>query len=945
MSSKPDITSMTKEEIVAYYEKLMAQQAQNQTSTILNLKKEISKERLEANEKLMAQSQQLDQKARELEIAKTDNKKLKVHNQNLKDLVQNLIDNIKEHQSTYSRYLQEENIPDVDLNDLHELNMYLESLMVTLFNAVTALIKHQERSLNLGTSEKNSGASFSSEDFSSDDMAKEMGKALLDGASETVTADNADTERKDFEEQSESVEVTGIRKDSTSENTGLTPDEVNNAILSGCSKNRQQDISSELACTSRMLSVQETENDEISLNKTRANDKKSSFVSVCDSEKIGGIITHSGRKVFTMHCTVCQKVMEFKLIAKKKRINSILTIQDSLSSLGSVLSSVQEAYCTGCDDKVEINPASFTDITLSALNDSDGQQRDDRETGDRQELNEVWTQKSASECVLTDKNDKELNTNETGNGLSLNQKKTTDRQKERKAEFRKIYNSESKTDTKVSLSDNMLTFDDGRQPVINPATFNAHVYGMTPAFIKSRLSVALLAVCSTQYSFLSAPKNRTYNFFEGNGFPMSKEHLIGAMNSFARAYLHPVTEYIRADIVKRSPAVIIDESTLNVRESASAKAKEGKSRKSQIWTLNSNWTSDFKASWYCVSDDRSFQNIIDILGDEAKDNKVLKYLISDGYAGYDAALKVLSDNGINIKGCRCFSHARRPLHYLLKEQGLLKIYNEQLLPAKAKFSDFEENLRKYRATKDGKRLSEKNVSLLTIYWMINALFVVDSAVVRKHCFVCNTAEFKADLMKERKAKSAKIVDSLFDSIRMFIAANPKIMNCTLTKNGDYRFTQNKLYPESRALIYLLKFEKDLRRFTESADIELTSNAAERSLKLGICTRNNCMFIHSVDGAHAFADYQTITNTCNQNRVPVQHYLIWLVANMKWRINKMIMEGHNNPTYFTMPGKQKKEGGDTLSMYDKENRYGHDKVDVSGLTPYDYRKYLEKSLGI
>lgn len=201
MSSKPDITSMTKEEIVAYYEKLMAQQAQNQTSTILNLKKEISKERLEANEKLMAQSQQLDQKARELEIAKTDNKKLKVHNQNLKDLVQNLIDNIKEHQSTYSRYLQEENIPDVDLNDLHELNMYLESLMVTLFNAVTALIKHQERSLNLGTSEKNSGASFSSEDFSSDDMAKEMGKALLDGASETVTADNADTERKDFEEQ------------------------------------------------------------------------------------------------------------------------------------------------------------------------------------------------------------------------------------------------------------------------------------------------------------------------------------------------------------------------------------------------------------------------------------------------------------------------------------------------------------------------------------------------------------------------------------------------------------------------------------------------------------------------------------------------------------------------------------------------------------------------
>ena len=226
------------------------------------------------------------------------------------------------------------------------------------------------------------------------------------------------------------------------------------------------------------------------------------------------------------------------------------------------------------------------------------------------------------------------------------------------------------------------------------------------------------------------------------------------------------------------------------------------------------------------------------------------------------------------------------------------------------------------------------------------MFVIDSAVVRKHKFICNTEEFKAELLKERQEKSAKIIDAIFDSIRMFIAANPKIMDCHQTKNGDFKFTQNKLYPESRALIYLLKFEKDLRRFIESADIELTSNAAERSLKLGICSRNSFMFIHSEDGAHAFADYQTIINTCIQNRVPVQHYLVWLVANMKWRMNKMISEGHDNPTFFTMPGKNKLLSNDTiLPMYHKDNHIGYDKVDVSGLTPYDYRKYLEKSLSI
>ncbi len=107
-----------------------------------------------------------------------------------------------------------------------------------------------------------------------------------------------------------------------------------------------------------------------------------------------------------------------------------------------------------------------------------------------------------------------------------------------------------------------------------------------------------------------------------------------------------------------------------------------------------------------------------------------------------------------------------------------------------------------------------------------------------------------------------------------------------------------------------------------------------------------MFLHGTDGAHAFADFNTIINTCIKNRVPVQHYLIWLTANMKWRMNKMRCEGHDDPSFFSMPGRKKLLDNDRiLPMYDKENRIGYDKVDVSGLTPYDYRKYLEDGLKI
>lgn len=56
------------------------------------------------------------------------------------------------------------------------------------------------------------------------------------------------------------------------------------------------------------------------------------------------------------------------------------------------------------------------------------------------------------------------------------------------------------------------------------------------------------------------------------------------------------------------------------------------------------------------------------------------------------------------------------------------------------------------------------------------------------------------------------------------------------------------------------------------------------------TRHAFMFIQSEDGAHAFADYQTIVNTCNLNKVPVQPYLMWLCAKIKLRLTERLNDG-------------------------------------------------------
>ncbi|MGN0902587.1 MAG: transposase, partial [Succinivibrio sp.] len=424
------------------------------------------------------------------------------------------------------------------------------------------------------------------------------------------------------------------------------------------------------------------------------------------------------------------------------------------------------------------------------------------------------------------------------------------------------------------------------------------------------------------------------------------------INAFARAYLSSVAKQIKKDILHNCPVIIMDESTLRVNETAKVKQAEGKGFKSQIWTLNSSWTSKIQASYYSVSPSRSADELISILKNDLKDesgNVATRYLLSDGYSGYDAGIKELNQiDGVFLKSCRCMTHGRRGLWKYLKSNGLLDVYGK-LLQEGSSFFDFKDNLTEYLKTKKGRKLNSNDVALLTIFYLINALFVIESSVVRKHGYICTTEEFKQDLKAARTRYSQPIADTLFDNIRLYIANNPHLIIPRVSNDGSIRFSQNRRYPESAALIYLLNFETELKRFTESADIELSTSKAERSLKLGICARKSFMFLASEDGGHAFADYQTIVNTCNLNRVPPLSYMIWLVANIKYRMHLLENEGHGGAMGLAMPKKeriivQKADGSKTkelIAMYDKRNITDFDKIDVTGLTPYDYKRYLDE----
>ena len=327
-----------------------------------------------------------------------------------------------------------------------------------------------------------------------------------------------------------------------------------------------------------------------------------------------------------------------------------------------------------------------------------------------------------------------------------------------------------------------------------------------------------------------------------------------------------------------------------------------------------------------MRDTRGAENVVEILGDAGRR---LEYLVSDGYSGYGSGLEELERRfGIRIKSARCLTHARRPLHRFLDSAGLLKIYRA-LLPRGSSMADFPSSLEKYCKTPEGARLDGLSRSLLSIYYLINCLFAVDGAVVRRHQYQCQTPEFKADLLKARREKSLPIADALFDAVRLCILGNPGIVETRLCGDGSVRFKALPSKPQGRALIYLLNFEEELRRFIESAEVELSQSAAERSLKLGICSRKSFMYIQSDDGAQAFADFQTIANTCALNRVPLLPYLLWLSASVRLRLLQAQRSGADMEGAYAMPHKQRATGPDgkprTIGMYSEEAEWGADRI--------------------
>lgn len=724
-----------------------------------------------------------------------------------------------------------------------------------------------------------------------------------------------------------------------------------------------------------------------------------------DSNIIGGVISlEKGSKV-KHYCEVC-KTTQDHTITSIKRNNTVIT--KNHSKINSTISAAYTAKCDCCNNTIDLNPVemynfncienpqvaifgmlrnNFIDQNLVSQtltntvsqtptntaqspeeshslntnqNDTNSIKHSDNDitentTNDTEDLN-----KTSQAQVISPESEQKIRDCELKMAaieVMLDNDKLSKSQRQnllvkrsrlvnevRDVIRKEIINSPNKVERNFDLT-KILCNDSLGNEVINPYEFDEEAFGYTPCFMKSKLSVGLATSMGELFGDLSMPKSRIFGFLQQLGLNASKAQVIGWQIAFARAFLRPVSNQIKKDLLSQSTAVLMDETPIKIRTHYT---ENGRIKKSYVWTVVTSRTAPIQAAYYVITPGRKYSTVVELLKDASD---VLQFLTTDFYSGYDKAVQELKeDHGVEITHTGCLTHLRRPLHVFLERSGLLEIYQE-LISRDEDFSKFNIHLKDYMEHPTKVPLTEKEKNLLIAYYLINCLYAIDSQVVAQFNYNTQSEAFKEALLEARQKRSRVIINALYDVLRIIVLNNSSEFTIKKHKvTGKLYYQGTNLFSDTKAIAFILNNEDKMKIFIDHPDVELHQSSAELRLRCGsIAAKKAFYFLDSQEGAESFCDYQTIINTCRMNNVSVSSYLNWLVANIRYRLISWHQEGYDDPSMFTMPGALKvtgfKQSGkkvtEKISMYDPRNNTCYDKISLNGLMPYDYARLLRE----
>lgn len=483
-------------------------------------------------------------------------------------------------------------------------------------------------------------------------------------------------------------------------------------------------------------------------------------------------------------------------------------------------------------------------------------------------------------------------------------------------------------------------------PFLNPSKIPLVAYGQLPLFANNTCTHLIFALAASYYmskidSELDAVISHLQNFIAGLGeeylefdsFTPETEFL-----AFIRSYLHPVAVALEKKLFAGSEYFNLNYLSLKSQD----KNSKEPSLDAFIFTRPKGCLEDQKVVLYKI--DKAHDEFLSEILKDYQDRSVTLNSVFDESL-FKQVEKAKESGDVNLV-LSCTKIIKALLNYFYKNQkDLCEIVLTTANPVNLilKIEEFRSKASKSKL----KKISDRDWIFILILNLMQSLEEQERKMHSEYLFELDKTRAIGSTYLKRKTLFKESFNRLYVLVIYYLVSNNIIRNVsTDPKNPQLKYTYQTEIDE--LLVEFVLHRKEYEAFIKEPEINFAHYTSATDPLMCYCDQGDKLqVLKSASGYKAFAELLTVYETCMAQNVSFINYLMWLFANVKYRITQFCADKNLDPTPFlVIPRCTKLKDGSgnlqTASLY--ESKIPLDNIDFTGLDPITYKKILEADYG-
>lgn len=618
------------------------------------------------------------------------------------------------------------------------------------------------------------------------------------------------------------------------------------------------------------------------------------------------------------YCPECGRVTYVWLLSSKLRCRELIHI--AFQKIPDIENAVVSVKCKN-DHTFELNPSGMSDLEVSSDKTATASTNTTGTTAKKRHYKKgMKAIKQRTKAPYTQKK-----------GFAVYPEVTANNSKEFKEQHNEYAYSGALLDYLIWYKGAMM---------FNPDVYEGErraMYSMRGAYVGCKLSQGTLTNLLLQFSTGLQPKSRIYEQLVHNSGVegISRGYIIDFINQGIRAFCYKVALYHRQIMLETNKVIHADETTYIVREHC----KNSGRRKSYLWCLVSGEHEKYQGVYFNGATTRNTEDFYDTLGftpDDIPKDIAIEYLCTDSYGGYFKGVNELNAHGLNIKQQLCWSHVRSKWCTALDSMGYLDFFKRIKSKTGQNITQFGKHLKdELQSLGEDAQPSDLVMSVICIIFLIDVIFHYEATLKNKE---------QDEVLAFRQKYLLEYVDDVFTQVKALAADSDNCVDYTINADGTYTCKSNNGIPFTKAIVYQLNSEHELRTAFSYGGCSIHNNISERMIRPTVQQRKLQLFLTSSAGFKSYACIKSLECTCRINGIPFVDYLEWLVQEMKHRLEEYRYTHHISTQICLEPGRQRRPAPtqldpnhtEPIGLYDEDYFTQFDRISLEGLTVWDYR---------